>query len=433
MDTDIAGARDISVGGTSLVHSVGKTSMSAVNVCLEVDSAGRAHVRTSRPCAWVTLLTSDSYVKGVVCLARSLAESKTAFSLIVMVTPNLKPETLTALDAEVCTVRMVERLCPLADDQMRVHLASPRFSDCWTKLHMWTFEEYAVIGYLDADMCIVKNMDWMFGALARRECALLAVQECFCFLKDPKRRVKCPYRGPGGWARFSTGIHKPGCDAYFNGGLMVLRPSRATFKGFLDALAGVDPADYPFAEQDFLNVHLRGAWDALPFGVNAMKCFYDHHRNDGLWAHEDVYNIHFTHSKPWDLRADHKGYGLLNRCWWQLYLRGNPRLSAAALERMLLVMLVRAKSTRHELGSGAGDTQASVLEAEPSDDSSDSSEDDQYLSQRVPAQRAQSDAFTNEPRACTLGAPAQPKLGGMVDHAVPPASRSVNSASGGGA
>lgn len=85
-----------------------------------------------------------------------------------------------------------------------------------------------------------------------------------------------------------------------------------------------------------------------------MKCFYGHHRRDGLWQQAAVRNVHFTHAKPWDLKADgHKGYGQLNRLWWDTFLRHDPKLSSGSLQRMMLVMLIRAKK-----GGGGGEPSA---------------------------------------------------------------------------
>ncbi|KAG8462827.1 hypothetical protein KFE25_001600 [Diacronema lutheri] len=425
--------------------------MPSIRVRVAADELGRASVRLEvRRLTWATLVTTDSYVRGVACLARSLRQAGSAHPLLVLATPNLSKASLAALESEACSVRVVPRFDPFGDDAGAASAyVAARFADCWTKLRLWQLAEFERIGYLDADMLVLRKLDEILEWEAEmapgedearatgdashahaprsdeaprapsREQPLLAVHECLCFCEAPERRLQCPYRPPSGWARgracapaarapaasataarpvaaasaaaaaLGAALMTPprGAPAYFNAGLLVLTPDARRFESFGAALRGSSADSLRWAEQDFLNgwyappesrgfaagraagagapggEHVSeaggerrqvdgssarsGGWLALPHEYNATKTVYAHHRRgeDGLWVDAAVRNLHFTHAKPWDLRArGHRGYGRLNRLWWSTYLLNDAKLSAGGLQRVMLTLMVRARA-----------------------------------------------------------------------------------------
>ncbi|KAJ9100380.1 hypothetical protein QFC20_005448 [Naganishia adeliensis] len=96
-------------------------------------------------CAYVTfLLTSPSYLPGILVLAHSLRHPPTqpnapsAYPLIVAVNPALPEECVKALEEAGVQVRRVEPLVPRG----RVTTIAERFVDTWTKLRVWGMEEF---------------------------------------------------------------------------------------------------------------------------------------------------------------------------------------------------------------------------------------------------------------------------------------------------
>ena len=276
--------------------------------------------QTQRSRAWVTLLSDRSYASGVRALYNSLQQADTEYPLIVMVTPSVPPDVrnnLAALGSD-CIVREVDPLPLPAGTGGAPNYACAHFADCWAKLRMWEWEdEFDRLCYLDADMLLLKNMDELLeaddacedgdgGSLAAACRAVQAVQECFCPVLE--RKHLCAYRQPAG---------APVPWAYFNAGLLVLRPCVALLAHMRDALAAADLAAFPFAEQDFLNRYFAGVWRPLPWVYNASKALYACHRGPGLlWDLSAVKNVHYTMAKPWDLRHQcHQGYERLNELW----------------------------------------------------------------------------------------------------------------------
>ena len=92
-------------------------------------------------CAWVVfLLTSPSYLPGILVLAASLKKYESKYPLVVAVNPALPMEARSALEQAGLEVRVVEPLLPSG----KVTLIAERFADTWTKLALFDFEEYDV-------------------------------------------------------------------------------------------------------------------------------------------------------------------------------------------------------------------------------------------------------------------------------------------------
>lgn len=92
-------------------------------------------------CAWVVfLLTSPSYLPGILVLAASLRRYKSKYPLVVAINPALPPETRSALQEAGLEVRVVQPLLPSG----KVTIIAERFVDTWTKLALFDFTEYDV-------------------------------------------------------------------------------------------------------------------------------------------------------------------------------------------------------------------------------------------------------------------------------------------------
>ncbi|KAF4635906.1 hypothetical protein G7Y89_g2181 [Cudoniella acicularis] len=92
--------------------------------------------------AWVTLLTQESYLLGVVLLAYSLHKQNSRYPLIILYTPSLPSSTALALSREAALTNAF--LIPtkmLQPKEQRETLIAERSKDTWTKLHVG-IEEY---------------------------------------------------------------------------------------------------------------------------------------------------------------------------------------------------------------------------------------------------------------------------------------------------
>ena len=272
--------------------------------------------------AWVTVLTNNAYSLGVVALANSLSEVETDFPLVVLVTDSVPASAREQCSAAGCDVRDIERLSLPDGVGGGPVYACAHFAECWHKLRVWELDDFEQVALLDADMVVLKNMDELLTRPLNAGCCVRAVHECFCNVS--RGGEPCPYIGQTGTLNMAAGgavkLPASGPAAYFNSGLVVLRPSRAVFAHMQAALAASDLSRFAFPDQDFLNEYFSCAWEVLPYTYNATKGMYSAHRRGGPWDLASVRNLHFTMAKPWDLRHPcHKGYERLNQLWHAAY------------------------------------------------------------------------------------------------------------------
>jgi hypothetical protein len=83
--------------------------------------------------AYVTLLTSISYLPGVLVLNQSLRRVKSKYRLVVMVTPSLPDSARKVLSRQRIGITEVETLRP-PEGKHNLHAHDSRFADTWTKL-----------------------------------------------------------------------------------------------------------------------------------------------------------------------------------------------------------------------------------------------------------------------------------------------------------
>lgn len=114
--------------------------------------------------AYVTLVTTDSYVIGAQVLAKSLRETRTTRPIICLATANLTELSIRTLKSEGCfdEVRLVEPL-DSGDKQRLALLGRPELGCTFTKIQVWQQLDLDKVVFLDADILVLKNMDELFG------------------------------------------------------------------------------------------------------------------------------------------------------------------------------------------------------------------------------------------------------------------------------
>lgn len=270
--------------------------------------------------AWVTLLTQPGYVPGVEALRHSLQKSGSPWPLVVMVTPGIEAATRRSLSDAGCVVREVPILGP--DPALAHRYANARFAEVWSKLAVWTLEEYQRVAFLDADMLVVQNMDEVFE-LPLQAGFIAACHACRC---NPNRIASYPESWQPENCYYSwcedpqMTAHPPATlDNYLNGGFLLLTPDKDMYDTMVTQLAAMaDISDYVFAEQDFLNDVFRDRWVPLHYGYNALKTLALQHPK--MWDFSQVKNVHYIIDKPWEKfpEPDDKWYAL-HRLWWEYY------------------------------------------------------------------------------------------------------------------
>lgn len=149
--------------------------------------------------AYVTLVTSDSYVSGALVLAHSLKETGTNHPIECLVTGNVSEESIGIMQKTFNRLHVVEKIDSGSLENLRL-LGRPELGCTVSKIHLWTLEHLSKLVYLDADMLVLRNIDDLF------------------------EREELSASPDIGW---------PDC---FNSGMFVCKPSKNTFAKLLEHL-----------------------------------------------------------------------------------------------------------------------------------------------------------------------------------------------------
>jgi glycogenin glucosyltransferase len=227
--------------------------------------------------AYFTLVARDKYVDGAVCMYKSLRD-KTKYPLIAMIleVSDESRKRLAGLGIQLREVEKIESVnAGVGDNKPRLQ----DFTYTYTKLHVFGYEEFDRIIFLDSDLIVIKSLDHLFDEVKDRFAA------CAC----------APY-----W------------EDTFNSGVMVIKPNYKTFK---DLMAKKDVlSTYDGSDQGFLNSYFK-EWQKLDIKYNAGKRIYS--ETPDHWAAIDHHIIHFVGGKPW--LGGEAGYEELEQLWFDYY------------------------------------------------------------------------------------------------------------------
>jgi alpha-N-acetylglucosamine transferase len=112
-------------------------------------------VENMKKYAYITVVTTEEYLKGAICLQESLRAVKSEYPLLVLVTNNLKDSPhLQHLD--------LYKFVPLLKFEISCGPNAFRYFDTINKFHIFKETEYDTVCWLDSDMIIYSNLDFLF-------------------------------------------------------------------------------------------------------------------------------------------------------------------------------------------------------------------------------------------------------------------------------
>jgi inositol 3-alpha-galactosyltransferase len=279
--------------------------------------------------AYITLVTRSSYLAGVIVLSHSLYQQKSSFPLIVCYTPSLSSDCIQALVLESrhsnIILRPIETIQPASFSDS--DLIAERFRDTWSKLRVfepWNppkTNPYTRLCYLDADMMLRQNLDFIFSTELPSPKWLVANHSCVCnrdadpWAPSTWNITNCAYTsllGRAGMinptpvpptADLTTHFKPPvqwHTHTLLNSGLFLFAPSLELWNEMYDQFNGTSLATfklYKFPDQDFLTSFFHNRWSSIGWHVNGLKTMRYWHPN--IWRDSDVVNIHYIVDKPW--------------------------------------------------------------------------------------------------------------------------------------
>lgn len=223
--------------------------------------------------AYVTILSDDSYISGVVGLFRTL-KKHCKYSLLVLVSPNISQETILCLEKKNISywiVQDIELDCCFDDSKFNY------WKKTFFKFRIFELTEFDKIVYLDSDMLILDNIDELF----ERPHLSAVSDHDFCVYMDVKG---------------------------MNTGLMVIEPDEKCIAELLNTYklkyickkkgGGIAFGDQNIINDTFIDWETNGSLH-LPVTYNAnyrMLHLYD--------KNIPIKIVHFAlQPKPWDERA----------------------------------------------------------------------------------------------------------------------------------
>ena len=236
--------------------------------------------------AYVTLLGTDDYVIGALCLEVSLKRVGSKHPLIVLCSKNILKATIDLLKRRGIRCRALTHNVSIGKINTGVF---ERWNYTFDKLQVFGLIEYKKVVFLDSDMYVVKNMDHLFE----------------------KPHMSSVYADV--WDKTAA--------VGLNSGLMVLEPSKKEYEGLVRLLHSDRFANSTmFGDQDVIRAYysdwIQKTECRLPVGYNLYYPFVNEYLRQS--KADDIFNIHFVYDKkPWQfsfpallrrLRKFHKSY-----------------------------------------------------------------------------------------------------------------------------
>ncbi|KAL7090530.1 hypothetical protein ACP275_12G046600 [Erythranthe tilingii] len=211
--------------------------------------------------AYATILHSaNDYVCGAIAAAQSIRMSGSTRDLVILVDESIGDHHRRGLQSSGWKVRTIKRI--------RNPKAEKDAYNEWnySKFRLWQLTDYNKIIFVDADLLILRNIDFLF--------------------KMPQISA--------------TGNN----GTLFNSGVMVIEPSNCTFKLLMDHVDEIE--SYNGGDQGYLN-EIFTYWHRIPKHMNFLKNFWigddelAREKKTRLFAAEPpvLYVLHYLGNKPW--------------------------------------------------------------------------------------------------------------------------------------
>ena len=199
--------------------------------------------------AYITLLSTESYLPGVLALHESLKRTATPYPLVTAISAHIAPEIDTVLVAAGIIVRRIPATTAIPKDMVE---NNGHWGHTFDKVHLFSLPRFDKLVYVDSDMIVLENMDELFDKPHMSAVAAGRLVE-----SDSHR---------------------------LNGGLMVIEPEARLADGIFatlpKALAEVATmGGHAIGDQDLINAYYPD-WRTTPElqldqGYNLFQCYLD--------------------------------------------------------------------------------------------------------------------------------------------------------------
>jgi len=245
--------------------------------------------------AYVGLLYGDSeYFLAALLYGFTLQKTNPKYDSVLMITPDIPKKQREVLSVYFKLIE-VDYIYAHSDNFTK---QDSRFSQIFTKMHLFNLDQYEKVLMLDIDIIVLHNLDHLFELSApaahyRNE------------ILDHGSKV------PTGRIYLKKGIVQNGINA----GTMLLEPNKKEFKRIVKEIK--NPLGYKVnaPEQEYLSYIYRDKWTHLDFSYLCMFDKDDLMKKYNYSIHDIMILQYAWILKPWDLVLDnrHKVYSILKK------------------------------------------------------------------------------------------------------------------------
>lgn len=180
---------------------------------------------------YVTLLSSDDFAMGVVMLAWSLRQVGAQYPLLVLCSDCLSAKTIRLLNKHHIAHQQLTEHIHVDTTKVNTRVGYDHWNRTFDKLFVWMLTEFDKVVYLDSDMQVIRNIDYLF---------------------------ECPHMS----AVRADEWNEPGLDK-LNSGLMVIEPSITEFEGMNRLWQSGEIAMKNVGDQDIIRAYYHD-WGQHP-------------------------------------------------------------------------------------------------------------------------------------------------------------------------
>lgn len=228
--------------------------------------------------SYVTLLSDDSYIYGIILLQESLRRVNTKYPLKVLITSNVSQPILEIIQQLKLDYQIVE---PIKFNDLIEYNSTiqPHFAKTWalclTKFEIFNLVQYDKIVFLDADILVMKNLDHLFEYLH-----LTSALDGEYFNIWPQ-------------------------NPHLNAGILVIKPNPEEYKELINFTANIvldkEHKTQCIADQEILNMYYSDWINKPELHLNKYyDVFAPYIQEEQI---EDIdkncYFIHYIGRKPW--------------------------------------------------------------------------------------------------------------------------------------
>ena len=247
--------------------------------------------------SYVSILTTDSYVFGLLVLWKSLMDTNPKYPFHLLITPNLSKETMNLLEiSKIKLIKINPIKNPILNDPN-----DRRFYN-YSKLNMWSLTQFDKIVYLDADMVILHNIDELF------------------------EKKNMSSTNSGGWLPDKKDWKE------MNSGMIVLEPSATIFE-HMKSQVGLIEKELGKGDQAFLHqyyhdwhektdLHLPHIYNIFDIHLKSYKKHFGYYLDTNIQTNNknfDEKRVKIVHyigkNKPWNMVEEIKNRTEIDEEW----------------------------------------------------------------------------------------------------------------------